>query len=280
MRKVVALPLLFLAPLVLAGTKNQIESSPRDRIIAIDGSRVGWEERLTFIENAGLSIGFTNDNEYLYVCVHSKNPNVTRQAMMHGLHLWLGPKEAKKAFGIHYPVGVAGERPEPRPRGERPDPEEMRERMEESLDTFRIMGIDVEQPQPVPRVNELGIEVGLDMDRGELLYEAKIPLESSDLHPYAIGAAPGDTIRVALETPEIDRDEMRERMGPMGGGRGGMGGGRGGMGGGRGGMGGGRGGMGGGMGPMGGRRPEMPEPVKVKMKVILAAAEPETGKED
>ena len=77
--------------------------------------------------------------------------------------------------------------------------------------------------------------------------------------------SPGDVIGVGLETPEIDREAMRQQMGARGGRRGGGGrGGRSGMG--R--AGGGRGGMG-----RAGGGQQRPDPLKLWTTVTLAATE-------
>jgi hypothetical protein len=134
--------------------------------------------------------------------------------------------------------------------------------VDESLDTFLILGPDPESRQRIPVDNQLGIELLTDTRGGEFVYELKIPLVRSDLHPIAIDAEPGANLSLALDTPEIDREQMRQQTG--GGRGGGMGGGmRGGM---RGGMG------GGGRGGMSDQRPEMSEPLKVRAKIRLAAS--------
>ena len=113
--------------------------------------------------------------------------------------------------------------------------------MDESLDTFLILGPDPESRQRIPVDNQLGIELLTDTRGGEFVYELKIPLVRSDLHPFAIDAEPGANLSLALDTPEIDREQMRQQTG---GGRGGM----------------------------SDQRPEMSEPLKVRAKIRLAAS--------
>ena len=76
-----------------------------------------------------------------------------------------------------------------------------------------------------------GIEVRIGRIEGSVVYELKVPLQIEDGHPYAIGARPGATIGVGLETPEVEKLEGAGGSGMSGmggrppGGGGGMGGG-------------------------------------------------------
>jgi hypothetical protein len=108
-----------------------------------------------------------------------------------------------------------------------------------------------------------GIDLDVGLTKGALVYEAKIPLLSSN-GSYAIGVAPGAEIGIGLTTPGVDREKMRDRMrgsGPPGGPEGGMGGG------------GGRGGGPGGGRMGGGQRPSLPEPLDLWATVRIASGE-------
>ena len=122
-------------------------------------------------------------------------------------------------------------------------------------------------------VMELGINVKMDVSKGNLVYELKIPLLRSESQPYGIGTEMANIIGIGLESGKIDVEEMRSQTGSQGGGMGGRGGGRGGKGG-MGGMGGRGGGDHGGMGGQGGMgrmRPQMPESLELWLKIQLAS---------
>jgi len=110
-----------------------------------------------------------------------------------------------------------------------------------------------------------GIEVRIGRVEGSVVYELKVPLQVDDGHPYAIGARPGATIGIGLETPEVEKPESAGDAGMPG--KGGRPPGGGGMGG--GGMGGGPPMGGGGHGRPGGFEPA--KPIKAWATVRLAA---------
>lgn len=270
--RVSLLPLSFLLVAVVtpAHGKSTLESRWPGDEVTVDGLVTEWSEAMTFLDREDVSIGALNDDEYLYFCMRSQSLDVNRQAVGRGLILRLTPKGGTP-LNIRFPLGMmAAGGPRGRGGGGRDrDPDQMAARLEESLSSFELFESDPEDRQRITVDNELGIELKAILTDGEFVYELKIPLRHSDAHPYAIGSDAGGIIAVDLRNPEIDREAMRDRAGgggPGGMGRGGMGGRGGGMGRGGGGMV--RGGMGGGMG---GPMRDMPDPVKIRVKLHLAS---------
>lgn len=239
---------------------------------AVDGSADEWQGEMTYLEGPGVFLGARNDGDHLYLCVQSRDPQVGHRAMARGLTVRLDPKGAKP-LKLRFPIGLSDQGGPP-PRSEGGDRDARRAAMEQSLDAFLVFVQGSEEPQRIPVDNSFGIELKAGVEGGDFSYELKIPLVASEVHPYAIGVEPGGRITLTVETPQIDRDAMRQ----MGGGRGGMG--RGGMGG--GGMG--RGGMGGGgMGRRGGMRGKGPDPVerfKFNARIELAVPPPVEGQQE
>lgn len=261
--------ILILTVSVSSAAKPMLESRWLDREVSLDGSVTEWDGAMAVFEDPALAVGVRNDGDYLYLCFHTFDPDVIRQAMSRGLIVRLGPKGGEP-LALRYPVGLAGSGPPRRPGSGAPDREEMHRRLEETLGTFQILGSTAGEAQDVPVDNGLGIGVYIGLTSEALVYELKVPLETSDLHPYVVGGTAGGEILFTLEAGEFDREAMPMRRG---GERGGMG--RGGMGG---GMGGGmRGGMGDGMGGPGGgmrgRPSEMGKSLKLKARVRLASPE-------
>lgn len=255
-----ATSLIVAIPAAQAGVK--LESGWQEGEVIVDGSIAEWKDVMTYIEGEGLSLGVLNDGERLYLSLLSRDPRFIRQALAMGLMLRLDPKGGDP-LTIQFPMGALGEGRPPRPGESPPDMEELQKISQERLDTFLLLGPGREERQELPAKNDLGIELRARIFEGEFVYELAVPLERTESRPYAVGAEPGARITLVLETPEPEREQMRERMG---GPPGGMGRGK------RGGMmpGGGRGGPGVSGGPMSGRRPQMPEPVRVKAKVQLS----------
>ena len=198
----------------------------------------------------------------------TSNRDIQRQFMAMGFTIWFDPNGGKKKeFGILFPVGMMEMGLMMRGRGQGQDVEALREQFQKSLRDLEIFMPGEEEPRRIPVTDATGIEVKVGDSYEQLVYEIKVPLYKSEIHPYAIAAKADKPIGVGFETAQLDREKMRGKMG-----RGGMGGRPpGGSGGGRGGVGGGRGGFGGGRGGGMGGRPQMPEQFKLWAKVQLSS---------
>jgi hypothetical protein len=243
----------------------RLESIWRNRDITIDGKSEDWLGAKYYFEDISVSVGLINDDRHLYVSLMTENRMIMGQIMMQGLTLWLDPKGGKeKAFGIRFPLGQQeGERMTPESM-ESLDRQEMMERFQEALKELEILGPTGDVVEKLSVDEAKGIDVKLRAEGGLLIYEIKVPLSSSEEHPYAVRAKAGDTIGFGFESPKV---EMQRPAGMRGGGM--PGGGRGGgPPGGIGDMGGGRGGMG---MPGGGMRFRMPEKLNIWASVKLAS---------
>lgn len=240
---------LLLATLA-AQAKATIESTWTREAVTVDGSAEDWQGSVTYVEGRELYVGARNDAEYLYLCVYSEDPQTGQQAIGRGLSLQLVPKGGAP-LTIGFPIGFLADGG-PQRGMERPDREQMRKRAEESLDSFTLREPGAEYEQRVAVDNRFGIELRAGFDEGRFVYEARIPLAVSELHPFAIGVESGGLVSVTLEPPKMDRDSM----GPAGGGMR-------------------PGGLGGGGMPRGaglGERPDPAGPIKLKAKIRLAAS--------
>ena len=247
------------------GSSLKLDSQWRDRVISVDGKHEEWQEGMNFVEKENVAVGFFNDEDYLYVSMTTSNRDIQRQFMAMGFAIWFDPDGGKKKeFGILFPVGMMEMGLMMRGRGQSQDIETLRENFKKSLNDLEIFMPGEKEPRRMPVADATGIEVTVGDSHEQLIYEIKVPLHKSEIHPYAIAAKADKPIGIGFETAQLDREKMRERMGrggmgsrPPGGGSGGVGGGRGGFGGGRGG------GMGG--------RPQMPEQFKLWAQVQLSS---------
>lgn len=259
----------------------EMKSKWREQEIIVDGKSDDWVGILQYVEEKNISVGVQNDDNFFYMCMIIDEPQLRNQIMAQGLRLWFDPEGGdEKAFGIKYPIGLGMMRPgrefteEERERMREPgrpqnedsdmDPERHQQEFERSLAELEILSAGIDEGIRISVGEANGIEIKLKMYNAQVVYECKIPLLSSRGRPYVIKAQSGDAIGVGLESPQIDMQAMRDRIGgrmPDGGGRGGggmIGGGRGGMG-----------GMPGGRGGRGGNR-QTPEELKVWASVHLA----------
>ncbi len=217
----ITLALVLVLSLGGCGGTEALQSETLDREIIVDGAVEDWQGALTPIEKKNLSLGLLNDGEFLYVALVAREQQQVSQMMSRGFTVWFDAEGGKaKTFGIRFPLGLmaSGAGFSPRARQEEQDPEARRQRFEESLMNMEIF--DSEDHGMRFAVNTVqGIAVDATMEAGTLVYELQVPLRKTEAHAFAVGAAPGDVIGVGLETPEIDREAMRQQMGARGGGR-------------------------------------------------------------
>jgi hypothetical protein len=255
----------------------ELESQWRDVDVAIDGVNTEWDSNTVYIEDPGVVVGMSNDDDFVYLCLMTSNRKVQKQVMASGFIVWLDSENNKnRDFGIRFPLGVQGAGSSPpdteSPRNVDSELADFNKIFEEHLatnDEFEIIGPVGMGVRRLQASEAQGVEVKIGFLRGGLVYELKVPIGNRNAdHFYTVDSKPGGTIGVCLESPEIEPGELRGRGGGMGRGPGAPpGGGRGGMGG--GGKFGGRGG-----GP-GGPRPEKsferPESFVIWVTVQLAA---------
>ena len=207
----------------------ELKSSWLAQAITVDGLNSEWHSRLIYLEKAGILVGFANDATHLYACLVADSRTLRARILRQGLTAWFDPTGgSKKVLGLRFPIGPGQKRDRNKP-GEGPeafggdpfeeegppDPEEMQEYLDQSLKELEIIGPGREQVKRIPVAEAPGIEIKLAFSGGLLVYELKVPLATSPQCPWAIGARPGMTIGVGLETPPIS--SILGRRGPGGG---------------------------------------------------------------
>ncbi|MFA5144462.1 MAG: hypothetical protein WC723_00420 [Candidatus Omnitrophota bacterium] len=101
--------LLFIC-LVLSGCGSGLElnSDWRLRQIAIDGKYTDWAGTGSYYnEKEKVLINLLNDNDYLYICLITRNRGIETKIMESGFTAWFDPGAGKnKVFGIRFPAGL------------------------------------------------------------------------------------------------------------------------------------------------------------------------------
>lgn len=259
-----AVPLLFVCG---CGSAPELLSSWNKNEIVVDGNGVDWKSNTYYLNDQHVTIGFRNDENFLYICLMSEESQFRRQLMGLGLTIWFEADGADGKLGIHYPVGFAGqERSERDSSGDEGGLEDRDQMMPAALQQLEILGPGKDDKQEFSTLQQIpGISAKVGMDQGHVVYELKVPLHKSSTTPNAIGAEK-ERIKISMESgaPGGRRSGGGyERRGDDGGGF--TGGGGGGF------RGGGR--RGGGMGRGGGGRPqqgERPQQFKFEANIQLA----------
>jgi hypothetical protein len=256
-------------------TRAHFNSGWLTAAITVDGSPTEWAGPLAPFNDQPLSMAAANDGDSLYLVLTASDPAVRRQILRQGLIVWFdGGGKDKKKFGVKFPIGVGlseedlrghrGGRPDSGGRGGTPGGPAQAPAVEPP-NRLEVLGASKDDARSYTADQAPGIAVKVGQAEGLLAYELKVPLASSDAHPYGVSAKPGQMISVGLEMPKLELPEARGREGGHGGMGGGGGGGRpGGFGG--GGMGRPGGGGGGGM-----ERPEQAKPLSGWVELQLAA---------
>jgi uncharacterized membrane protein YgcG len=245
-----------------------LKSTWNNNQIVVDGKEDDWKNETVYLSDQSVILGVRNDTSDIYVLFKTSSRQQSYQILGRGLTVWFDPSGGKdKIFGIHFPLGRTGQGEYREQSGE--EGQENQEGTPQPTETD-LEVIDNRQSGPVQLtpVEAKGIELNIKNYDDYLVYEMKIPLHSSEDHPYAINVK-GKSIGLGFEGGTMQARSSGEERSGEGGGYGGEGGG-GGYGGGFGGRhGGGRRGGGGREG--GGERPK---PIDFWLKVDLAQNAP------
>jgi hypothetical protein len=178
---------------------------------AVDGDLAKWQGFLYSFDDDREFVGVKNDGTDLYLCLASDHSDLQRQILRQGLTVWIDPQGGKqKVLGIHFPLGLRDQTGQPGSAPEGPrrrfEPEAAVRALADSGSALEILrGSGPGTRFLLSRTPGLGIKVGWKDEM--MIYELRIPLDPDSACPFAVGARPGQTIGVGLETPKLVRGE-------------------------------------------------------------------------
>ena len=166
--------------------------------VAVDGSVADWS-RLERIDD-GPALAVRNDHTTLYLVVASSDVTV-REQLARGLNVWLDAAGRHgETFGLRLEGlirrSLPGETPNPgagNPFGRTVDLN--------ALEQFDLLGPAKLQRRLIDNPAEFGIAMAVGVEDGTIVYELKLPLRKTEGTPHAVGAEPGATLSIGLETP-------------------------------------------------------------------------------
>lgn len=189
--------------MLLAGCGSvQIKSRWRTADDVIDGKSTGWFFSATALDESRASVVALNDDEYLYIGLTTTDRDLQRLMIREGVAVWFDRDGgSKKTFGVRpvaleRPMGQVEEGREVGTRAIGPSPEGSATGFEE-VDVY-TSGED--QPQRMATLAAGGVYIRYHRSRDTLFYELRVPLTESGTHPFAIGAKPGVTLGMGLES--------------------------------------------------------------------------------
>jgi len=192
----------FIAIIFLAACGSvEVASVWRTNDIVIDGKIADWQGYLVEVKGTGVSVGVVNDADYVYVGLSATDARAAAQAFRLGLYVWLDPKGGSdRVLGIHYPTGLNWE--------DFAGPPEMdsmgvlRKPSRDAGETaeVEILGPGRDEQTQLDRGELKGIEVAASRRGGIFVYEIKVPLAKSEAAPFAAESAPGKMLGVGFDT--------------------------------------------------------------------------------
>jgi hypothetical protein len=205
--------LIILAAILFLSCNNiKIDGRWRDRDIIIDGVHNEWENVLLFSEKERATVGFINDDEYLYLCLMAADQQVLMQSLVAGFTVWFdGMGHNKEKFGIGFPVGMRDFKPgtPSRNRGDR-DRNRLGEMLQDQSELELIRGDGTERIN-LSELDDYGISLKINQHLGRFLYELKIPLNDSNTGRYGIVPKDDGTVKVGFELGEMKMPERDRR---------------------------------------------------------------------
>ena len=225
----------FAAIIFLAGcgSSQVIMSSYEKGDIKIDGDISDWGKSIQKIPDNTFSLGFKNDDKFLYISLMTEDRSKIFQMFRSGFIIWFEPESGDyKTFGIKYPLPAdqnnMPQMPDANAEGmnrERPNREDMGgenmprenffDRMLITQNEFEIVNKDKYPLIALPLINKEGIEVKLASHKEQFVYELKIPLADNKQYSFVAGALPGDKLKVEFETEQMERKKSDESRGGM-----------------------------------------------------------------
>lgn len=191
---------------------RQMVSGWADSEIKVDDSISEWNKIMQKIPDRGISIGFRNDDKFLYMCFSADNRARVMMLMKNGLTIWFEPESGdKNMFGIKYPMGSPQSKSQENAEMTREDMRE--ENFEKKMKSFleqqnelQILNSERFPITALPVLNNEGIEARLRFNMNQLTYELKIPLITKAGYSYRVDASPGGKIIVNFESENVFED--------------------------------------------------------------------------
>ncbi len=207
MRLLAGCAMLCAALATTRAADDVIAAGWRSSTIDVDGALADWN-RLEPVRHGPL-VAAQNDQDALYLVVASDDATVRRQ-LATGLIVWMDASDRRaQTFGLRLDGPAPPPLPTPAAAGDPSDLPPSGSRTKR--DAFDLLGPAKHQRRLVEQAGERGLALASGIDGQSVVFELKVPLDRTAATPYAVGARPGTTIALGLETPaepkRRDRDD-------------------------------------------------------------------------
>ncbi len=204
---------------ILSGCKGDVVNSKwKTQDIQIDGNDSDWGNTLTYNKDAKLLFGVQNDNNDLYLCIVTNDPDLEKKILHLGLTVWFDREGSdREVFGIKYPLNFQDmdrssfQRPEGGIEHRDINQEQMEERFLERQTEVEVVGKNKDDISRIPVTALKGLKLKMNIKNYRMVYEMKIPLHPSSDAPYTINSDTGNIVSVGFTTGTIDRSKFANR---------------------------------------------------------------------
>ncbi len=197
---------LMLTPFASAKNKEVETCGKQVQPLAISGHFQDWKLPVKFDKSTGYYYGMTNDDQNLYLEIKIASPLLMRKAIAFGFNVWIDPNgKGKNVLGINYPQTRMHEHmknhrdQQEGQQQEKPKqltPAQMQKMRAEAIEKFNLRYLTGRETGKLINFDKEGmkdsyfgsgdINAIVQMnDKGELIYEAVIPLKEVFKNPKA-----------------------------------------------------------------------------------------------
>lgn len=214
--KKILLTFSILMLFIISGCKGDVITSKwKTSEITIDGNDSDWGNTLTYMKDSKLLFGVQNDNENLYLCLVTNDPDLENKIVRMGLTVWLDREGGDRhVFGIKYPLsfqelGRSSSNRSPEDMNRQPmDRNQIDERLLSRQTEVEIIGKSKDDVTRIPISELKGLKLKVGIKDYRMVYEMQIPLHPANDAPYIINADTGSTVSIGLITGTIDRSKF------------------------------------------------------------------------
>lgn len=211
---------LVLIVMTIGCNRLEFESRWSENPISIDGNDTDWEpQSLHQMESMPVSLGLRNDEEFLYILLSVENPMMAENLRASGISLWFTRENEKHPnLGLHYTGSDT--------LWSDSDPDDS---FWETLTTdqkkqFRVRQLELKnmikvvQGKTSLRIHPDGTQgpaAATVSQQGIFGYEFKIPIQTNENRPYALGSRLGETVGIGILMGDLESED-KQKIAPQG----------------------------------------------------------------
>ena len=206
--------LLIITAVLSAGcsASKEVKSNYAPKDIILPGNISDWSKSLNYVSGEGISFGFMNDNDNLYVCMVVSDYNKIMKILSGGLTVALEPEMSDKKTCIQYPqkpdfqeFHMEGD--EDNTMGI--DHKDRLNRLVESMKEYSILDNNENYLSTYRLDDKNGFKVKIEYSNYQLLYQLKIPLNKNVEGPYFLSTPANSKVNVGFATGKIERPALK-----------------------------------------------------------------------